>query len=295
VQLGFQVKPEVGTTITTVLDSLYAFKDKVSQRYQKEQLAYILIHCGDKRGFDLLLESIDPRSIGYAVKFLEGTGTVGMPAVNKDRLYRIDAKPLLLYLPALQRFVLLAEHCGNIIKFLSNNTELKKILPHPDDLKKLKTSGPFYYLENGSFYLSNIESYFKVLLMCGTNEAIDLLFELANLADSFLIDGTNFDTVSLRRELKKASLLEITNPLGREFYNQLYAIRVKSFSKDNILDGLQNKHAVLRMLTLKGLSDADLPQGITWEEILKISLIDSSEVVKKLANELGNKKSLPLI
>lgn len=316
-QLGFQHTTDVGTIITNELETLVALKDVLRQRFQKEEIAYILAHCCDKRGFDILLEHIDIRSIAFAVEFLDGSATVGMSTVQKNALYRINITPMLFTLNPWQRFSLMEQHFERVISFVSTNSELKKLLLNVDALSNLTRSGPNYYLDDGSsreaktrgflgnllsktgqkttqiatsksLYQSSIENIFKVLLMCGTSEALDVFFELTELPVSFFIDGTYPEHSSrfLINGLRKDCMLDLSNPLNTNYYNQLYSARVESFSAKHVMDGIRNKHPVLRWLTLKALKNTSLPQGVSRDEILNFASNDTSEMVKELAVEM---------
>jgi hypothetical protein len=141
-----------------------------------------------------------------------------------------------------------------------------------------------------SFYQSSIEDIFKVLLMCGTSEALDLFFELTELPDSFFIDGTYPEQSSrfLINGLRKDCMLDLSNPLNRNYYNQLYSSLVESFSAKHVKEGVFNKHPVLRWLTLKALKNTTFPQGISRDEILNFASKDTSEMVRDLAVEMLN-------
>jgi hypothetical protein len=121
--------------------------------------------------------------------------------------------------------------------------------------------------------------------MCGSHEAIDLFLELTALADSIYISGTYPDSVTrcLRQGLRRDCELALSHPRNANFYNQLYSARVRAFSTKQFLDGIQNKHPVIRWLTLRAFEKYQPPQDINWNEILKSVSNDVSEVVRNTA------------
>lgn len=290
VKLGLPTTKDAGTTMAKELDSLFAAKDVLRQRFQREIIAEILVHCCDKRGFDILFENVDPRSIGYAVQFLDGTkfstwiGTLH----KKYAVSAIDTRPLLFTLTTTpwQRFSLIKSHHERIIEYISENLELRKLLMNSEDFRKLTYTGPYGYLENGAFYQTNVADLFKMLLICGTSSAINMFFELSALTDSFYVDGTYPESVSRSlRGLINDRIVALEHP-RRDFYNQLYSALVKSLSEKNVLDGLHSKHAVLRWLTLKALEDTAIERLPNRDQILNSLSNDTCEVVKELAIQL---------